>query len=150
MVTAGVFAVAGLVSGLMVEYLLRRRGDVLVDVQSWRGGTRGSRTEMRSFDAAFFNNKDINISLWSPRVEFFKGGERVASITPRVGTMGQSGAIDLPSRITVEKTLSVDAGREQLDLLRSADRVEFVANVVPKGPFMQKRIMEALKTWDDL
>lgn len=147
--TAGIFAVVGLVAGLVVEHFLRRRGKVRREVRSWTGGSRGGRTESRAFEATFFNDKDVNVALWNPRVEFHEGGRLVASVVPMVRNQGPSGPIDLPSRTSVEVTLNLDASGDDLSLYRSAHRLTFAAAVVPRGLLMERKVVEPLKRWDD-
>jgi len=143
--TAGVFAVVGLVAGLGVEYLLRRWGAVRREIQSWVGSSRGGLVESRGFEATFFNDKDVNISLWNPKVEFRKDGRLLDTVDAAIRGRGPAGPIDLPSRTSVEVTMYVEAERGSLELLRSADQVLFVASPVPRG----KKLEEPLKLWDD-
>ncbi len=48
----------GFVVGLVVEYRLRRRGELRREISAWTGGTYGGNTEYRSFEVRFFNDKE--------------------------------------------------------------------------------------------
>lgn len=83
-------------------------------------------------------------------MEFHKGGSLAASVAPVIRNEGATGPIDLPSRTSVDVTLNLDASGDELSLYKSADRVVFVASVVPRGLFMEEKIEEPLELWDAL
>ena len=70
------------------------------------------------------------------------------SIPPvRGDTGGEVGPIALESRKSVYLAMRVAAeGEEMLDLLKSADRVEFVAKAIPSG----EEVRKSLSLWDDI
>lgn len=136
---AGVFTLLGIVVGLVVEYQLRRRGEVRSEARAWSGaGRKYERDEFRSFKMRFFNDRDVNIYLWDARAEFYRGAELIDTI-PAWRAEGLDGVelvgpIDLESRKSVYPDMEVIAyGEETLDRLKSADRVEFVATTIPGG-----------------
>jgi hypothetical protein len=111
-----------------------------------RGGP-GGNPEGRGFDIRFFNDRDVNISLWDPRVEFSEKGRLVEPpMVPTTGPRGgtEIGPIDLPSRTSVSVTMHVAADGERLARLKRADRVRFVAIVVPTG----EKLSEDLRPWE--
>ena len=168
---AGGLAVAGtllgVVVGLLVEYRLRRRGEVLTQARAWTGFGRGDWSFWgQTFEVRFFNNRDVNISLWDARVEFYRGGNLLNSIpTQRTdGTGDEVGPIDLESRKSVylemlvlpnlaEMEEAYDEQAETSDLIEkirarlgNADRVEFVATTIPG----RQEVRKPLPLWDDI
>jgi hypothetical protein len=154
----GVFgALLGVVVGLVTEYRLRRRGEVVREVRAWTRGHApinigGHDIEIREFEVRFFNDRDVNISLWDARVECYRGNELTCSVTPTRGgeSMETVGPIDLESRKSVyvamklEVAVADEAGK--LARLRNADRLKFVATQIPG----EKKVCEPLPAWDPL
>ncbi len=143
---AGFFALLGVVVGLVAEQVLRRKGVVRLEVEAWAGGSKGGPFEERHFEARFFNDRDVNISLWDPRVEFYEGGQLIDAMptaNPRSG-QGSVGPIDLPSRTSVYVTMALRSEGGHLTAIKQADRVSFAATIVPSG----KKMEEPLPPWD--
>lgn len=138
----------GVVVGLVVEDRLRRRGEVRREVRAWVGGQTGGISESRVFEVRFFNDRDVNISLWDVKVEFYDGKELIASLPPKesAGTSPPVGPVDLPSRRSVFITMMVEADSELLEKLRRSDRSTLVATVTPGG----KKVSNALRAWDPM
>ncbi|MBD0328275.1 MAG: hypothetical protein ICV68_17790 [Pyrinomonadaceae bacterium] len=100
-----------------------------------RGGPIGN-PEGRRFDLRLFNDRDVNVSLWDPKVEFYKDGKLVEPpMVPltQFHAPEESGPIDLPSRTTVLVAMHLEEAGERLARLKLADRIRFVATVVPRG-----------------
>jgi hypothetical protein len=144
--------------GLVVEHRLRRRGEVRIEQRSWLWDRR-IPSHQRMFEVRFFNDRDVNISLWDARVEFYRGAELLDSLpafkafATLIDDAGRPvegeevGPIDLESRTSVYRQMEVHAeSDEMLERLKSADRVEFVATTIPGGGQVRK----ALTSWDDL
>jgi hypothetical protein len=121
---------------------------VVREVRAWNGGSTGGPSESRVFDARFFNDRDVNISLWDAEVACYRGGQLIDSFPPRpAGRRGHEvGPIDLESRKSVYMSLELEVEGEGLSLLKESDRLEFVATTIPGG----KRVRKALPTWDPL
>ncbi len=100
------------------------------------------------FEVRFFNDRDVNISLWDAEVECYRGGELIDSFPPRpAGRRGHEvGPIDLESRKSVFVAMELEAEGEMLSILKSADRLEFVATTIPGG----EQVRKSLPAWDDL
>jgi hypothetical protein len=147
---AGVFALLGVAAGLVVEDRLRRKGEIRRKVRAWADGYTGGpggNPEGRGFEVRFFNDRDVNIALWDPKVEFYEGRTLLEAPTPRRGFRDAPPVrpmIDLPSRTSVSESLYVEADGALLERYKRADRVKFVATVVPSG----ERLSEDLRTWD--
>lgn len=157
-------SLAGFVVGLVVEYRLRRRGEVVREVKAWIDGTtwdpseQSIPSESRVFQMRFFNDKDINISLWDVRAECFREGKLVKAYRLSRGTGDNTvltpwvTRIDLESRKSVFMSLNLYASAEELSLLKSADRLQFVATTIPGGKKMRKSLpkWDPLETQDDI
>jgi hypothetical protein len=136
----------GVFVGLVVEYWLRRRGELRLDASpQWRKYGEGSR----QFAMRLFDDRDVNISLWDAQVEFYRGTESIGTLFVHAeGTSDELGPIDLESRKSVYLTAQVNAGWPQevsSEQARSANRVEFVATRIPGG----KKVRKSLPLWDD-
>jgi hypothetical protein len=99
----------------------------------------------------FFNDRDVNISLWDAEVELYRGADFIGTFIPTIrrwvvdGRGDELGPIDLESRKSVYLVVEVDAGCQEREEARSADRVEFVATKIPGG----KKVREPLPLWAD-
>jgi hypothetical protein len=116
-------ALLGAVVGLVVEDRLRRRGEVRFDVRAWVDGrTLTSREgEFREFEARFFNDRDVNASLWNLEVQFYEGDEVIARMLPE-RPISSTGAqwipvepIELPSRTSVYQTMRLETSGQALE-----------------------------------
>jgi hypothetical protein len=145
LIAVGVFTLLGVALGLVGERWLRRRREVSREVKAWVDGRTGGHTETRQFEVRFFNNKDVNIAVWDPKVEFYEGAELVAPpMIPKEPLSEEPiGPTDLPSRTSVYRTMWLQASEELLEKLKRADRGRFVARVVPG----RERIEKSLPPW---
>jgi len=142
-------AVLGVVVGAVLQYQMRRRGELLIQARPWdlRDPERGQAA--RRFEVRCFNDRDVGISLWDARVEFYRGSKRLASIPAEWADDAEAevGPIDLEFRKSVYLEMMVVAeSEEMLGRLESADRVEFVATTIPDGGQVRK----ALTAWNDV
>lgn len=151
-IAVGVFGIAGTLIGVAfgqwLEDRRRRRGEVRREVRAWTGGSTGTVSESRVFEVRFFNDRDVNISLWDAQVECYRGDELTASIATQQASRRNEKVrpIDLESRKSVYVTMEVEAEGEMLSILKNSDRLEFVAMTVPGG----EKVRESLRTWDPL
>jgi hypothetical protein len=105
-------AILSLAVSVLVLYLQRRwreRGELHPEV-TWIPG--GSSVE-KYFEAKFHNKRDVGVSLWNIRLEFYKEGTRTACKLPTLagesGT-GPVGVLNLPSHIGISRTMEVKVG----------------------------------------
>ena len=144
----GVFTLLGVAAGQLLEDLRRRRGEIRREVRAWVGGSVGGDVEERHFEVRFFNDRDVNIALWDPKVEFYEGESLIGRLAPQQSASQPpwwtpAGPIDLPSRTSVYKVMKVAAVGELLEQLKRSDRATFVATVVPGG----RQLVEPLRRW---
>jgi hypothetical protein len=79
-IAAGVFGIAGAVVGLFGERWVRRIGGVRCDIR-WinsrgaggPGSPGGVEVQERQLQATFLNRKDVPVTIWGMRVDFYKG-----------------------------------------------------------------------------
>src|SRR5215208_1517055 len=74
---ASVFSLLGVVVGVVVQYQLRRRGELFIQARSWASRNLERGQAARRFEVRCFNERDVGISLWDARVEFYRGGKRL-------------------------------------------------------------------------
>ena len=108
--------VGGLV-GLLTSQLttwmqrsLRERGEVDCEVAELARSMTSSQTVSYSFRVRFFNNKDVAVGLWHLRVVFPSQDGQEEPFTPMVlgtGTPSMFSELDLPSRVSVSRTLEI-------------------------------------------
>lgn len=141
-------ALIGVAFGQWLEDRRRRRGELHREVRAWSGGTTGTISESRMFELRFFNDSDVNISLWDAEVECYRGDELIGSMIPQpVGYRGEAvGPIDLESRKSVYVAIEMEAEGQMLDALKRSDRMEFVATKIPGGG----QVRESLPTWNPM
>lgn len=144
----GVFTLLGVAAGQLLEDLRRRRGEIRREVRAWVGGSTGGDAEERHFEVRFFNDRDVNIALWDPKVEFYEGDSLIGRLAPQQSASQPpwwipAGPIDLPSRTSVYQVMKVAAVGELLEQLQRSDRATFVATVVPGG----RQLVEPLRPW---
>jgi hypothetical protein len=145
---AVVGALLGVVVGLVVEYWLRRRGELRIQARTeW---AMDPVPWARKLDIRFFNDRDVNISLWDPQVEFYQGAELLLTAPIERMILDEEGApveldpIDLESRKSVYLTeVGVFLEIEERAHVASADRVDFVATRIPGG----RRVRKTLPFW---
>jgi hypothetical protein len=144
----------GVVVGLMVEYLLRRRGELRIDTSPQWG--KSFRVDwVGRISIRFFNDRDVNISLWDAQVEFYRGAELIGSLIPTmkrwdaedVEDKDKGAPIDLESRKSLYLEMVVDATDVEglSEQASSANRMAFVATRIPGG----KKVRKSLPLWDD-
>jgi hypothetical protein len=140
--------VIGVVVGVVIEYQLRRRGELHIQARPWASRDPERGQAARRFEIRCFNERDVGISLWDARVEFYQGDKRLDSIpAERADSEAEVGPIDLEFRKSVYLEMMVVAeSEEMLSRLESADRVEFVATTIPDGGQVRK----ALTAWNDI
>jgi hypothetical protein len=148
--------VVGVMVGLFGERWLRRWGDVECRIKEddWyvpkgaypRGGDTPGERRLR---ATFTNGKELPVTVWDVRVDFYKGRELLEEwaerARPRVQLVEESHniselrAVILPPHIPVSLEIRVtplgahDTDQEQaakLRVLEEAERAEFVANLI--------------------
>ena len=133
----------------------RRRGEVRREVSSgWVKETTSTTgdTETRTFDLRFFNDRDVNIALWDVQVECYREGSLIGTIVPRpvppqhMPVPEEVEPIDLESRKSVYISLELVAEGEELPLVKSADKLQFVATMMPDD----EKVSKPLPAWDDL
>jgi hypothetical protein len=134
----------------------RRRGEVRQEVRAWVEETTSTSgaPETRIFDMRFFNDRDVNIALWNVKVECYREGSLLDTISPRPVPTPQSmptppdevEPIDLESRKSVYVSLQLVAEGEELSLVKSADQLQFVATMMPDD----EKVSKPLPAWDDL
>jgi hypothetical protein len=137
-IAVGVFtvvgALVGVLAGLFGERWVRSWGDVLYTIDSWRAWTSGGETEERQIDVTFLNEKDLNAVVWDIWVEFYKEGQE--PIRPQLTfaddiSRGPVGVVNLPPRLAVSRTISLQLSGDDLRAAKEADRAEFVATILP-------------------
>ena len=141
--------VIGVVVGVVIEYQLRRRGELHIQARPWASRDPERGQAARRFEIRCFNERDVGISLWDARVEFYQGDKRLDSIPAERAddTEAEVGPIDLEFRKSVYLEMMVVAeSEEMLSRLESADRVEFVATTIPDGGQVRK----TLTAWNDI
>jgi hypothetical protein len=167
-IAAGIFGIAGSVVGVVVglfgERWVRTRGKVRCDIR-WsvgRGaggvdGPGGVEVQERQLEATFLNYKDVAVTVWEMRVDFYEGGkplndkerpEAVEFAGPRGGRRPSFELATLHPRTPVSRTVFVSPGRDEPRRQRAveeADRIEFVT--VIEGA---KDIRTRLAPWDTL
>ena len=152
-VVGRVLGIVGVAVGLFGERWVRRWGDVrcMMNEGDWyvpEGAyPLGSDTPReRRVRVTFLNGKELPVTVWDMRVEFYKGGELLEEwARPRVqlveesGNISELGTVILPPHIPVSleiRVISLDAhdtDQEQAAKLRAlaeVDRAEFVATLV--------------------
>ena len=155
-VVGGVLGVVGVVLGLFGERWVRRWGDVqcMIKEDDWyvpEGAypIGGDTPRERRLRVTFLNRKELPVTVWDIRVEFYKGGRPLEEWTewarPRVLLVEESRdiselrAVILPPHIPVSLEIRVsplgahDTDQEQaakLRVLEEAERAEFVANLI--------------------
>jgi hypothetical protein len=140
--------------GQVLEDRRRRRGEVRREVRAWVDDTTSTSgdTETRIFDIRFFNDRDVNTALWDVKVECYREGSLIGTIDPRpvppqhMPVPDEVEPIDLESRKSVYVSLELVAEGEELSVVKSADRLQFVATMMPDDEKVSKR----LPAWDDL
>src|ERR687897_246019 len=145
---------AGVWWGQWLEDKRRRRGEVRREVRAWVEETTSTSgdTETRIFDIRFFNDRDVNTALWDVKVECYREGSLLVTISPRpvppqhMPVPEEVEPIDLESRKSVYVSLQLVAEGEELSLVKSADKLQFVATMMPDDEKVSKR----LPAWDDL
>jgi hypothetical protein len=147
---------AGVWWGQWLEDKRRRRGEVRREVSAWVEETTNTAgdTETRTFDMRFFNDRDVKVALWDVQVEYYREGSRIGTIVPRPGPSPQPPSwapdevepIDLESRKSVYVSLELLAEGEELPLVKSADKLQFVATMMPDD----EKVSKPLPAWDDL
>ena len=76
----GIFTVVGVLLGLFGERLVRRAGEVRCTVDNWypqQTGPRpggGATSLERRLQVTFLNRKEIPITVWEMRVDFYREG----------------------------------------------------------------------------
>jgi hypothetical protein len=159
-IALAVLGVVGTLGGVWWGQLLederRRRGEVRREVRAWADETTNTAgdTETRIFDMRFFNDREVNIALWDVKVEYYREGSRIGTIVPRPGPSPQPPSwapdevepIDLESRKSVYVSLELLAEGEELPLVKSADKLQFVATMMPDD----EKVSKPLPAWDDL
>jgi hypothetical protein len=166
-ILAGVFGIfgtlLGVVLGLFGERWVRTRGKVRCDIR-WRntrgaggpGSPGGFEVQQRQLEATFLNYKDVPVTVWEMRVDFYKGGEplndeerpQVEFAGSRGGTRPRFELATLHPRIPVTRTVIVSPGHNETVRQRAveeADRIEFVA-VIEGAKVKRKR----LAPWNEL
>jgi len=133
----------------------RRRGEVRREVSSgWVKETTSTTgdTETRTFDIRFFNDRVVNTALWDVKVECYREGSLLDTIDPRpvppqhMPVPDEVEPIDLESRKSVYVTLQLVAEGDELSLVKSADKLQFVATMMPDN----EKVSKDLPAWDDL
>lgn len=151
-IAAGVIGVMGALIGVAfgqwLEDWRRRRGELHREVRAWSGGAAGTISESRVFELRFFNESDVNISLWDAEVECYREDEMIGSMIPQPpGHRGEEvGPLDLESRKSVYVAMEIEAEGQMLEALKRSDRMEFVATKIPGGD----KVRESLPTWSPM
>ena len=166
-IVTGVFGVVGtllgVVLGLFGERWVRTWGEVRCDIRWSVGGSAGSvdspggvEVQERQLQATFLNRKDVPVTIWGMRVDFYKGGKLLNDEErPNLEFAGSRGGrrpvFDLTTlhpRIPATLTVFVSPGHNEDRRQRAvedADRIEFVA-VIEGAKDKRKR----LAPWDTL
>jgi hypothetical protein len=167
-IIAGVFGIVGtllgVALGLFGERWVRRWGAVQCDMR-WLN-TRGAgsvdspggvEVQERQLELTFFNRKDVPVTVWEMRVEFYKGDKPLdEQERPHVEFVRPSGGrgpgpfelVSLPSYIPVSRKVIVSPGHNEplrQRAVEEADRIEFVAVIEGAGT-----INTRLGSWDTL
>jgi hypothetical protein len=155
-IVTGAFTLLGVVLGLFGERWVRRWGDVQCRIKEddWyvpEGAYPrvGDIPRERRLRVMFRNGKELPVTVWDMRVEFYKRGRPLEEwaewARPRVQLVEESGniselrAVILPPHIPVSLEIRVtplgahDTDQEQaakLRVLEEAERAEFVANLI--------------------
>jgi hypothetical protein len=143
-------ALLGAVVGLVVQDQLRRRGEVRFDVRAWVDGRpiQGGG-EYRDFEARFFNDRDVNVSVWNLEVEFCEGEATIARMLPERPRRSPGDQripvepIELPARTSVYQNMRLETRDQFLETVKRADHARFVAVIVPGN----ERISAPLCRW---
>jgi len=162
-IAAGVFGTAGAVVGLFGQRWVRRIGGVRCDIR-WinsrgaggPGSPGGVEVQERQLQATFLNRKDVPVTIWGMRVDFYKGGkplddEERPSLEFSGSQGGKRPVFDLTTlhpRIPATLTVIVSPGHNEHRRQRAAeeaDRIEFVA--VIEGTRDRRT---GLAPWDEL
>lgn len=151
----GVLGIAGVVVGLFGERWVRTRGKVQCDIR-WRNGKdtpdklAGLEVQERQLEATFLNYKDVPVTVWDLRVEFYKRGKLLDAqehsdlhfSTPRGGSRPSFELVTLHPRIPASRTVHVSPGYNEPFRERAAEeanRIEFVA-VIEGANDIRKRL----------